>query len=220
MLFLDTSFIIHYNTSVLLYSYSNTPTPFSMTINYTMLFLLGQHDDARMNVALALTAAKEGATVANHVEVISLLKEQQTKQTEDGGTETKQVVCGARMKDTITGKEWETRAHVVVNATGPFTDQLRTMDNPDVKKICQPSAGVHIVLPSYYRLAHFYWGHSDYVNFSLSPKSMGLLDPSTSDGRVIFFLPWEGVVWHSNHVSMCHVISYRCYSCWDDRCSN
>ena len=47
------------------------------------------------------------------------------------------------------------------------------MDNPEEKAICQPSAGVHIVLPDYY-----------------SPEGMGLLDPNTSDGRVIFFLPW------------------------------
>ena len=114
-------------------------------------YYLGQHDDARMNVALALTAAKQGATVTNHVEVISLLKEEQTRSTEEGGTETKQVLCGARMRDKMTGKEWETRARVVVNATGPFTDHVRVMDDPNVEKICQPSAGVHIVLPSYYR---------------------------------------------------------------------
>ena len=112
---------------------------------------LGQHDDARMNVALALTAAKEGANVANHVEVVSLLKEEQAISTEEGGTETKQVLCGARMRDVITGKEWETRARVVVNATGPFTDHVRKMDDPKIDNICQPSAGVHIVLPSYYR---------------------------------------------------------------------
>ena len=49
------------------------------------------------------------------------------------------------------------------------------MDNPAHKPIVQPSAGVHITLPNYY-----------------SPRTMGLLDPATSDGRVIFFLPWEG----------------------------
>ncbi|KPP66743.1 hypothetical protein Z043_114725 [Scleropages formosus] len=48
------------------------------------------------------------------------------------------------------------------------------MDNEKSPKICQPSAGVHIVMPGYY-----------------SPDNMGLLDPATSDGRVIFFLPWE-----------------------------
>jgi glycerol-3-phosphate dehydrogenase len=49
------------------------------------------------------------------------------------------------------------------------------MDDPSHKPIVQPSSGVHITLPNYY-----------------SPRTMGLLDPATSDGRVIFFLPWEG----------------------------
>ena len=49
------------------------------------------------------------------------------------------------------------------------------MDDSSLPDMCQLSAGIHIVLPSYY-----------------SPLSMGLLDPATADGRVIFFLPWEG----------------------------
>lgn len=71
-------------------------------------------------------------------------------------------------------KEFNIRAKCVVNATGPYTDLIRQMDDPSMPKICQPSAGVHIVLPDYY-----------------SPTNMGLLDPNTSDGRVIFFLPWQ-----------------------------
>lgn len=63
----------------------------------------------------------------------------------------------------------------VINATGPFTDGLRKMDNEENLEIVAPSAGVHIILPNYY-----------------SPRNMGLLDPATSDGRVIFFLPWQG----------------------------
>jgi glycerol-3-phosphate dehydrogenase len=74
----------------------------------------------------------------------------------------------------FTGKEFEVRAKCVINATGPYTDLIRQMDNQQVQKICQPSSGVHIVLPDYY-----------------SPRNMGLLDPHTSDGRVIFFLPWQ-----------------------------
>lgn len=58
---------------------------------------------------------------------------------------------------------------------GPFSDFVRHMDDPSKPKIVQPSAGIHIILPGYY-----------------SPRSMGMLDPATSDGRVIFFLPWEG----------------------------
>lgn len=49
------------------------------------------------------------------------------------------------------------------------------MDDKTNREIVAPSAGVHIILPNYY-----------------SPRNMGLLDPATSDGRVIFFLPWQG----------------------------
>ncbi|XP_056392575.1 glycerol-3-phosphate dehydrogenase, mitochondrial [Hyla sarda] len=127
----------------------------------------GQHNDARMNLAIALTAARYGAATANYTEVVGLLK----KTDPESGTE---HVCGARCKDVLTGQEFDVRAKCVINATGPFTDSLRKMDNQETSKICQPSAGVHIVMPGYY-----------------SPDNMGLLDPATSDGRVIFFLPWE-----------------------------
>lgn len=127
----------------------------------------GQHNDARMNLAIALTAARYGAATANYTEVVGLLK----KTDPETGTER---VCGARCKDVLTGQEFDVRAKCVINATGPFTDSLRNMDSQETKKICQPSAGVHIVMPGYY-----------------SPDNMGLLDPATSDGRVIFFLPWE-----------------------------
>lgn len=49
------------------------------------------------------------------------------------------------------------------------------MDEPTSSDIVSPASGVHITLPAYY-----------------APGKMGLIDPSTSDGRVIFFLPWEG----------------------------
>ncbi|KAH7915462.1 FAD dependent oxidoreductase-domain-containing protein [Hygrophoropsis aurantiaca] len=123
----------------------------------------GQHNDSRMNVALILTAVRHGAIVANHCEVTQLEKGSNGK------------LNGARVKDNLTGKEWNVRAKGIINATGPFSDALLTLDNPDHKPIVQPSAGIHITLPNYY-----------------SPRKMGLLDPATSDGRVIFFLPWEG----------------------------
>ncbi|KAK7792577.1 hypothetical protein R5R35_008671 [Gryllus longicercus] len=125
----------------------------------------GQQDDARMNLAVALTATRYGATIANHVQVLSL-----HHKTENG----KRIVAGARVRDEMTGKVFDVCAKCVINATGPFTDSIRKMDDVKVKEICSPSSGVHIVLPGYY-----------------SPDQMGLLDPQTSDGRVIFFLPWQ-----------------------------
>ena len=121
----------------------------------------GSHNDARMCISLAITAARHGATVANHVKVTALVKDDQGK------------LMGAKMKDEVSGEEFVAKAKSIINATGPFTDAIRKMDNQEVKEICCPSAGVHIILPDYY-----------------SPANMGLIDPETSDGRVIFLLPW------------------------------
>lgn len=127
----------------------------------------GQHNDTRMNVALALTAVHHGAVVANHTSVVSLHKKPVAGKADQ--------ICGARLKDELTGEEWDVRCKGVINATGPFSDAVRKMDVPTAQEIVAPSSGVHITLPGYY-----------------SPRDMGLIDPQTSDGRVIFFLPWQG----------------------------
>lgn len=91
-----------------------------------------------MNLAIALTAIRHGATVTNHVSVTKLLK------TKEGD---KEVVCGVSVKDEMTGECWDIPAKCVINATGPFTDFIRKMDDPQVPEICAPSSGVHITLP-------------------------------------------------------------------------
>ncbi|KHJ90242.1 FAD dependent oxidoreductase, partial [Oesophagostomum dentatum] len=134
----------------------------SESLKGALIYYDGTHNDARMNLAIVLTAIRHGAKCVNHTRVESLLKDENGK------------ITGARVKDTMTGAEWDIKAKSVVNATGPSTDTIRLMADPDTKPICVPSSGVHIVLPGYY-----------------SPSNTGLLDPDTSDGRVIFFLPWE-----------------------------
>lgn len=129
-----------------------------------LVYYDGQHNDSRMNVSLAMTASLHGATVVNHMEVTSLEK--------DAGGK----LCGARVRDMITGDdEFQIRARGIINATGPFCDAITQMDEPHAKELVAPSEGTHLVLPGY-----------------LSPKNMGLLDAATSDGRVMFFLPWQG----------------------------
>lgn len=123
----------------------------------------GQQNDTRMNVALILTAIQHGAVAANHMEVISLRKDAASK------------ITGAQVRDRLTGEEFHIKAKGVINATGPFCDGIRKMDDPSATDIVAPSSGVHITFPGYF-----------------SPRGMGLLDPATSDGRVIFFLPWQG----------------------------
>jgi glycerol-3-phosphate dehydrogenase len=134
-----------------------------------LVYYDGAHNDSRMNVSLAMTAALYGGTVVNHLEVTALEKDANGR------------LCGAKVRDLIDEKdgkkpqEFNIRARGIINATGPFTDAIRKMDDQEVKEIVAPSSGVHVILPGYY-----------------SPQKMGLIDPKTSDGRVIFFLPWQG----------------------------
>lgn len=128
----------------------------------SIMYYDGQMDDARFNVSVAVTSAMYGAAIANHTEVVDLLRE-------DGR------VVGAKCRDVFTGDEFDVYAKVVINATGPFTDGIRRMENEKVNPMIVPSAGVHITLPDYY-----------------SPEGMGLIVPKTKDGRVVFMLPWLG----------------------------
>ncbi|PID77262.1 MAG: glycerol-3-phosphate dehydrogenase [Deltaproteobacteria bacterium] len=121
----------------------------------------GQFNDVRMTLYLLKTAAKEGAVIANHLEVVDLLKEEGK-------------VVGALAKDCLTGEEFNIKARCVVNATGPFTDGLRKMDEPDAEEMLKVSSGIHIVLDKRF-----------------APPETGLMIPETEDGRVLFVIPWE-----------------------------
>lgn len=121
----------------------------------------GQFDDARLAIALAQTAATLGASVANYVRVTSLLKQ-------DGR------VCGARVCDAESGKEFPLRARVVINATGVFTDAVRRMDEVGALPVIAASQGAHLVLPR-----GFLGGNT------------AIMVPRTDDGRVLFVIPWE-----------------------------
>eukprot|EP00871_Galdieria_phlegrea_P000687 jgi/Galph1/1619/GphlegSOOS_G306.1 len=103
-----------------------------------IVYFDGQMNDSRVNVSVALTAALYGAAVVNHMEVFSLLKDENGK------------LNGARVRDALTGEEFDVHAKVIVNAAGPFSDYIHHMVNPSSSDIIAPSSGVHITLPSYY----------------------------------------------------------------------
>jgi len=133
-------------------------------IKYAQVFYEGQHDDARTNVSIAMTAAEHGARIANYVEVSRILTDGEGK------------ACGVVAKDDISGRRIEIKAKAVVFCGGPFTDELRSLEKDgDDSRAVAAGGGSHIVLPGYF-----------------SPPSMGLLDMNTSDGRFLFFLPWLG----------------------------
>ncbi|KAH8680539.1 glycerol-3-phosphate dehydrogenase [Xylariales sp. PMI_506] len=139
------------------------------TLKGALVFYDGTHNDSRTNVSIALTAALYGATVVNHMEVTQLTKGA------DGKLNGAKLRDMAALRDGKTPADIEVKAKCIINCTGPFTDGIRKQDDSNCKEIVAPASGVHIVLPGYY-----------------SPKNMGLIDPSSSDGRVLFALPWQG----------------------------
>jgi glycerol-3-phosphate dehydrogenase len=91
-------------------------------------------DDARHTLAVARTAAALGAAVASSVSVVGFLRE--------GGR-----VSGVRVRDHVTGEEWEVHARVVINATGVWTDELQQLVGERGKFHVTASKGIHLVVP-------------------------------------------------------------------------
>lgn len=127
-----------------------------------VLYYDGQFNDARMNVTLILSAIREGAIALNYMRAESLIKENEK-------------VIGVMAKDLVSGLSWPVRAKVVINATGPYADHLRQLDNQKATSIMVASQGTHILLPP-----------------AFSPPESGMVIPDTKDGRVLFLLPWQG----------------------------
>jgi glycerol-3-phosphate dehydrogenase len=125
-----------------------------------ILYFDGQFDDSRLAINLAQTSAEQGGTLINYMKVTGLIK--------SGGE-----VCGVHAQDMLNGDKYEIKGETIVNATGVFTDSIRKMDNPEASSIITPSQGIHIVIDK-----HFL------------PGDTAIMIPKTSDGRILFALPW------------------------------
>eukprot|EP00475_Leptophrys_vorax_P022024 TRINITY_DN2995_c0_g1_i4.p1 TRINITY_DN2995_c0_g1~~TRINITY_DN2995_c0_g1_i4.p1 ORF type:complete len:693 (-),score=30.62 TRINITY_DN2995_c0_g1_i4:149-2227(-) len=159
------------------------------TLKAGVLYYDGQMDDARLNLALATTAARAGAVVVNHAAVAGLKTDPITKRVE-----------GAVVRDELTGRMTDVRAKVVVNATGAYCDGVRRMADPETPLAVLASSGSHVVLPDFYLGAAAGTGAGDSTGAPSGSGagggggSVGLLIPKTADGRVMFLLPWMGRV--------------------------
>lgn len=122
----------------------------------------GQFDDARLAVNIAQTCIEQGATVLNHFRVKQLQKNEKGK------------VSGVIAIDTETKREYTLNAKVVINATGVFTDGVLQMDKAGAKNTIRPSQGIHLVLDK-----------------SFLPGNDAIMIPKTTDGRVLFLVPWH-----------------------------
>ncbi len=129
-----------------------------------VIYTDGQFDDARLAINLAQTAVENGAAVLNYMAVTGLLKDDKK-------------ITGVVCKDTFSEKIYPLKAKVVINATGVFVDDVMNMDKNDEENIVAPSQGIHIVIEK----KHF-------------GGSSALMVPKTSDGRVLFAVPWHNYI--------------------------
>ena len=128
-----------------------------------VIYFDGQFDDSRLLINLVTTAFEQGATLLNYAPVTAL--------TRDGDG----FVAGVRFRDAESGEEFEARAPVVINATGPFADEIRRMAEAGVEPMIAPSQGIHLVFDG-----------------SFLASDSAIMVPHTSDGRVMFAIPWHG----------------------------
>ncbi|MDZ4863965.1 MAG: glycerol-3-phosphate dehydrogenase/oxidase [Gemmatimonadota bacterium] len=119
-----------------------------------------QCDDARLTLATARSAIQHGARIGTYTAVEGLVRD-------DG------QVRGAHLRDRLTGATATVRATIVVNATGPWGDALRRMEDPAATPLLRRTRGAHVLVRRE-RL-----GHAAAITLT-----------SPLDGRVMFVLPW------------------------------
>jgi glycerol-3-phosphate dehydrogenase len=126
----------------------------------------GQFDDARLALALAQTAAQHGALLINYCAATDLVYENGK-------------IAGLHIQDKETGQSYSVKTGCVINAAGVWVDEFRQMDGEHthrpVKAMVAPSQGTHLV-----------------VDRAFMPSDHAILIPKTTDGRVLFIVPWLG----------------------------
>lgn len=137
----------------------------SPDIHSGVLYYDGQLDDARYCLALVQSAAELGAVVVNYAEVQKFQKE------------TSGQLSEALIREKFTQEVIPVKSKLFINCTGVHSDTIRLMANPKETSRIRPSKGVHIILDQKY----------------LQGKE-AILIPKTKDGRVVFVIPFEGIV--------------------------
>jgi glycerol-3-phosphate dehydrogenase len=122
----------------------------------------GQFDDSRLAINIAQTAVENGACLLNYSKVVNLLK-----------SETNQII-GVVVEDQQSKEKYEIKGKAIINATGVFTNAIMKLNDTVYKKYIVPSQGIHLVFDK-----------------TFLPSDQALMIPKTSDGRVLFAVPWH-----------------------------
>ena len=142
---------------------SHMPTLPPERVAASYLYYDAQADDARLTLTIARTAAEEhGAVCVNHASVVDLLRA--------GGRRVSGAVVEAD------GRRIEVRAKAVVNATGVWADQVRTLDEGHDPDSIRPAKGIHLTVP-----------------WSLVRNDIAVVAPVPGDKRSVFVVPWPTV---------------------------
>ncbi len=127
-----------------------------------VLYYDGQFDDTRLLIDLATTAQGYGAAVLNYARVTGM-------EFDDHGK-----VTGVEFEDIETGMTFRLGAKAVINAAGPFCDSVRKLSDVKADPVNTYSQGIHLVFDK-----------------KFLPGDLALMLPKTSDGRVLFCIPWQ-----------------------------
>jgi glycerol-3-phosphate dehydrogenase len=118
-------------------------------------------DDARLTLETIQAAVEQGAIACNHLGVSELLR-------------TEGRLSGARVADRVTGTSYIIVARQIVNATGPWLDRVRRLDEPAAAPVLRLTKGVHVVVPR-----------------ERVGNRNAIVLRAPRDGRVMFAIPWE-----------------------------
>lgn len=132
-------------------------------IHSAVLYYDGQLDDARYCMALVQTAHEQGAVAANYVAVDGFIRNNES------------TISAVNVQDTLARESFQIKADIFINCTGVFSDSIRLLANPSLPRRLRTSKGVHVILP-----------------LEILGSRDAMLIPKTSDGRVVFAIPFEG----------------------------
>tara|TARA_B100000780_G_scaffold54269_1_gene33937 strand:- start:4561 stop:6042 length:1482 start_codon:yes stop_codon:yes gene_type:complete len=125
-----------------------------------VVYFDGQFDDSRLGIDIALTSDLNNAILLNYISVESLIKKNGK-------------IKGVNAHDSVNNNNFSIYSDNVINATGVFSKSIMDMDSNKLESVITPSQGVHLV-----------------VDKSFLKGNFGILVPKTSDGRVLFAVPW------------------------------
>ncbi len=126
-----------------------------------VVYFDGQFDDSRLGIDIALTSEINNAVLINYMSVESLIK-------------VNGKIKGVIAHDSVNNNNFSINSDNVINATGVFSRSIMELDSNKLKTVIRPSQGVHLVVDKCFLNGNF-----------------GILVPKTSDGRVLFAVPWQ-----------------------------